>query len=608
MRRAVIAVAFVAGGVVLLACSRTAPTSGEIAFGASIEQARGHLSVAVEDAQLGRWDLAMAHAGHPAEAMTTIDPMIATKDAAAADRVRAAVADAARIASTRDAAAFRAAADRADGELAAALLAVVGETRAGDVAYRADVIATLIDLVPDEYGDGVSQRALTNEIEYQDAHAFLARAVAGWSGIEGAITQRSPEQAREVADALQRLRGAMSGALPPSALVDPSDVEALAHDVQRELREATGATKGTSTAGSDEILNAVRGVAQTRAALDRSDRAAAATAFTDFRSTWPRIEDAVRARDHDAYKTIETEMATAATLISSPSGDLAAASRSVGAIDAALTPLTAAPRSYGLFDAAIILLREGFEALLVIAALAAFLARSGNGDKRRWVWAGGAAGITASLLVAVGVTVAFSASTAAGLDPELIEGVTGVIAAAMLIYMSFWLHSKASLRAWDRYIRDRSASALARNSVLSLGAIAFLAVFREGTETVLFYFGIASSIAPLDLLGGLALGAVALIALGILILGLGVRVPVRPFFFAASALVYYLAFKFLGSGVHALQVVGIVPATPLSVPDIGIIGLFPTWETTAVQIVLLAAALIVILLGRVRVASLASGA
>ncbi len=593
----------------LAGCSRSAaPTPGEVAFGAGIEQARGHLAVALEDAQAGRWELAATHAAHPAEAMPTIDTMLAAKDGAAAASLRERATEVTRASQARDLSALRTAIERMDAQLAAAPAIVLGGARASDTVYRASVVTTLVEIVAEEYGEGVEAGRLANEAEYQDAYAFLQRAAETWSVVEPAVAARAPDEAREVASGLASLRAAMPGIAAPAAPIAADDVETIAHDVQRELREAVGAQAGAATASAREIEDATKDLAATSAALRSGDRTAAATAFREFRSAWLRIEDAVRGRDRDAYRSIETDMATASTLLASQSADLVAADRAVSHIADTLAPLAATTKTYGAFDAAIILLREGFEALLVVAALLAFLARSGNADKRRWVWAGGAAGIGASVVVAILVSVVFSASTAAGVDPELIEGITGVLAAAMLVYMSFWLHSKSNLRAWDRYIRDKSASALARNSLLSLAVIAFLAVFREGSETVLFYFGIASSIATLDLLGGLAAGTAGLAALGVLVLVFGVRVPMRPFFIGASVLVYYLAFKFLGSGIHALQVVGIVPATPAALPDVGILGLFPTWETTAVQIALLAGAAAVIVLGRVRLPSLPSRA
>ncbi|HEY6957458.1 MAG TPA: FTR1 family protein, partial [Candidatus Limnocylindria bacterium] len=150
---------------------------------------------------------------------------------------------------------------------------------------------------------------------------------------------------------------------------------------------------------------------------------------------------------------------------------------------------------------------------------------------------------------------------------------------------------KSNLASWNRYIKEKSDAALARNSLFGLATIAFLAVFREGAETALFYVGIAPSIATFDLVAGVALGAVALAVIGTAMLLFGVRIPIRAFFLGTSVLVFYLALKFVGAGIHALQVAGIIPATPRAyLPDIGIIGAFPTVETTVVQAFLLAAA------------------
>ena len=236
---------------------------------------------------------------------------------------------------------------------------------------------------------------------------------------------------------------------------------------------------------------------------------------------------------------------------------------------AELVPIAEAGNHYGIWDAAIILFREGFEALLVVAALLAFLQRSGNEDKRGWIWGGAGVGIAASLVVAVVAQVVLSRAVA-NVGRELIEGITGLVAAAMLLYMGYWLHSKASLANWQEYIRTQSTAALKRNSLIGLSVIAFLAVFREGAETVLFYVGIAPSIALHDLVLGLGLGLVSLAVLAVLMLGLGVRVPIRPFFLAATVLIYYLCFKFVGTSIHALQVSGWLPATPAPY--------LPSWE------------------------------
>ena len=130
--------------------------------------------------------------------------------------------------------------------------------------------------------------------------------------------------------------------------------------------------------------------------------------------------------------------------------------------------------------------------------------------------------------------------------------------------------------------------------MISLGAVALLAVFREGAETAVFYLGIAPGISPADLVVGLALGVLSLTAIGSAVLVVGLRLPMRPFFLASSALIYYLGFKFVGTGVHALQVAGVIRATPAPLPGSDVLGVYPTWETALPQLVLLIAACIVL--------------
>src|SRR5262249_21750224 len=127
----------------------------------------------------------------------------------------------------------------------------------------------------------------------------------------------------------------------------------------------------------------------------------------------------------------------------------------------------------------------------------------------------------------------------------------------------------------------------------------FLAVFREGAETALFYLGMVSNISNSDLFVGLGIGFAGLIALGFLMVVVGVRIPMRPFFTVASVLVFYLCFKFVGTGIHALQVSGYVPSgsSPI-LPTVDAIGLYPTWPTTIAQLVLIGTAAWVLLRDR----------
>ena len=336
------------------------------------------------------------------------------------------------------------------------------------------------------------------------------------------------------------------------------------------------------------------------AKIDAGDAASAAASVAFFRSQWPDVEGFIKTKSAAVYTSTENGMAKAYVQLTQSTPDMAGAKATITQMKADLAPYTAGETRYTTFDAFIILFREGLEALLVVAALLAFLTKSGHADKNRWIWAGGAVGIGLSIVVALFINIIFS-STTAGANREVLEGVTGLFAAAMLLWVSYWLHSKSSLGAWQKYIRNKGSAALARNSILSLAFMAFLAVFREGAETILFYIGIAPSISLGSLLAGIGLAVVALSAIGALVLVFGVRVPVRPFFIGASVLIYYLAFKFVGTGIHALQVADKIQSSPARfVPTNDFLGLYPNWEGLIAQGVLVLIAVGVILLERAR--------
>ncbi len=254
--------------------------------------------------------------------------------------------------------------------------------------------------------------------------------------------------------------------------------------------------------------------------------------------------------------------------------------------------------SYGAWDAMTILLREGLEALLVVAALLAFLNKSGHADQQGWIWAGALGGIIASIATAVLIRAAFVPALGQ-FDPELIEGITGLTAAGLLVYVSYWLHRQSAIGDWQRYIREQAADAMATNRLLSLALIAFLAIYREGAETVLFYIGIAPSISPNSLMIGLGAGAGLLVLIALVIIGLGVRIPLKPFFAGTSLLIYGLGFKLIGNAIHAFQKAGVLPLHTLTVNlNFKWLGIYPTWETLIPQLVLAILAAAVLLAPR----------
>ncbi|MFS8740493.1 FTR1 family protein [Synechococcus sp. WC10meta] len=247
---------------------------------------------------------------------------------------------------------------------------------------------------------------------------------------------------------------------------------------------------------------------------------------------------------------------------------------------------------YTFLDATSILLREGLEALLVLLALVALLGKSGQSAQQRWVWLGGAAGLLAAVLLGLLVKLFFQQLLTHSRQ-EVLEGITGLVAAGLLFSISLWLHRRSATAAWQTFVHEQAQVALASGQVFSLAFLAFTAVFREGAETVVFYVGLAPSLPARDLWLGIGLGALLLAGVAVLLLPLGLKLPLGAFFRGLSLLIFYLGFKFLGSSLHALQVAGWLPTTPLSgIPKLRWLGIYPTWQTLIPQTVLLGIAFV----------------
>lgn len=247
-------------------------------------------------------------------------------------------------------------------------------------------------------------------------------------------------------------------------------------------------------------------------------------------------------------------------------------------------------------QAFIILLREGLEAILVVSAIIAYLVKTGNRRMTGAIYAGIAAGLVASGLLAVVFSALFGGS---GPQQEITEGVVALVAMVMLLYTGNWMLSRSSVEAWNAYIGGRAQAAVSRGSLLSLAMLSFLAVFREGAETVMFYqavLAMTSGDASGVWLGALA-ASVVLVAVFLLIRFTSVRIPLRPFFLVTSAFMGVLVVVFAGGGVHALIEGDLIDGTYLSgMPTSDWLGLYPYAETLGFQA---AAALAVVLLGAI---------
>jgi high-affinity iron transporter len=419
--------------------------------------------------------------------------------------------------------------------------------------------------------------------EYQELHAI-------WESFEGQVRAQDPKGYVDLEEALDRIKEAVNTKPLDSAAVHAA-YDHLKDEATEVADRLAAAPASSAAAPQSEVTPAdlLTLLDTTAESIKRGAAAEAQSQFDSFIRAWPAAEDAIATRSNDDYNAIESGMGRVASALRAEPADLAAAAAAIEQIETTLGRYTVA-NSYTALDAAAIILREGLEALLVIVALLAFLRKSGNDDKRGWIWIGGALGILVSIITALVLQAIFN-QVAAGRNRELIEGITGLIAAALLFYVSYWLHSKASLHAWQKYINQQTTQALARGSMVGLALLAFLAVFREGAETAVFYLGMAPAIEARDLVLGIGGGVVVLIIAAVLMLVVGVRLPLRPFFRVAGLLVYYLGFKFVGTGIHALQVAGVIPTSSIgsadSIPALEFFGIYLTWQTLLPQIALL---------------------
>lgn len=256
----------------------------------------------------------------------------------------------------------------------------------------------------------------------------------------------------------------------------------------------------------------------------------------------------------------------------------------------ALTALTEKIGFTGMFIQSLsIIVREGFEAILIIAALIAFLIKSRNEDKLKAIYIGVIAGVLGSVITAYVINSILHISAA---SQEVLEGWIMLAAVVVLFWVSYWLVSKIETQKWQSYITGKMQKAVSSGSVFTLGAVAFLSVYREGFETVLFYKALYlyADNSTAGILPGFLVGCVVLAGVYYLINQLGVRVPIKWFFIVTSVFLYYMAFTFMGKGLHELQMGGTLSMNPAPfVPTIPWIGMYPTWETFLGQMVLVAA-------------------
>ena len=237
----------------------------------------------------------------------------------------------------------------------------------------------------------------------------------------------------------------------------------------------------------------------------------------------------------------------------------------------------------------LILIREGLEAILVLVAIIAYLKKSGNEKFLDTVYNAMIAAIIASFATAY-LFASMIESTTAGAGREILEGATALFAVVVLIGTSAWLGGKADAKVWKKYIQGMVDKSMTSGKAKALALAAFLAVYREGAEVILFYQALFNnSSSDVEMIWAGFVAGCVVVAILFFALQMGVlRIPLKPFFLFTSVLMYLLAVTFAGGGIRELQEGGVFGQTPLEfVPTIDVLGIYPTVETFGIQVALL---------------------
>ena len=242
---------------------------------------------------------------------------------------------------------------------------------------------------------------------------------------------------------------------------------------------------------------------------------------------------------------------------------------------------------YAFLNSALIILREGLEATLILAAIIAMLKVMGAATAIRYIHLGW---VLALIAGAVTWLAAQTVLTFSGQHRESMEGFISIFAAAALFYVGYWLHTRTEAKRWHAFIQDKVQTVLSNKNIFGLVGISFFAVYREAFEVVLFYqaLWLQNEHSHNAIVGGFGAGVAALVGATYAILKLGLRLPLKYFFGVTGTLLYIMAFIFAGTGVNQLQAAGWLPATPVNFPPpLPLLGIYPTIESLAAQGILL---------------------
>ena len=393
-----------------------------------------------------------------------------------------------------------------------------------------------------------------------------------WTINEAVVRDHSTAHYGQVETAISFLRSSIE--------TEPTNFDTIQASFDDLKKAISNFVEGTEVATTSSNLTLKDGIDLLKKALTQfqagQDSEAAAT-MKEFITIWPTIEGSVSTTNPSLYTKVESE-----SPVIMVKGKDSEYQEKLSSLIAELSQIDTSA-SYNAFDAMLILLREGVEALFIVMALVTTLKAAKMRKGLKWVYGGSFAGIVASLLIAYILQIAFPAVTS-GTNREIIEGAVGIFAVIMMILIGIWLHSKSSVKKWNAFMESQMQTVTKTGSFLSMFALSFLAVFREGAETILFYVGILPRISSFDFVLGISLALLVLVVIAFVMNKASQFFLPHKVFFILTWMIYALAFKMTGVSIHALQLTNMIPNHLISgIPTIDILGIYPSWESLTGQ-------------------------
>lgn len=456
------------------------------------------------------------------------------------------------------------------GELSKALYALEKTVKPVDYEAKRQQFAKRVLPVYQQLNRAVEAGDVAQALE------IYARFNRTWTVNEKTVRDQSLGHYGKIETAMNFLRIALSQT--PANLDEAKRQSALLGAALKDFQQG-----GVLAVEAGEIQTLNQGIELLQSALHdlkQNNNAAAQSALSDFLNAWVIFEGSVRTRDAQLYHDTESALPRFISQINAPETQTE--------LETLIARLqTIDPNAhYGIIDAMLVLLREGLEAMLIMMALLTAL-RHVAPRASVWVYAGAGAGLLVSVVAAMVLSYALPA-TIAGTGREILEGTIGIFAVLMMLLVGGWLHSKASIAGWKRFVETRLQQALAQGSFWSLFGLAFLSVFREGAETILFYAGMMPMMQTQDLWLGMASALAILLILALVIWRSSYRLPIPRLFALMSVCIYGLGFKILGVSVHTLQLTQILPRHFIDLPALPLLGWYNTWEGFVAQALFLA--------------------